>query len=343
LIKNIGNDGSGSHCQETRVFDVKPAVHVPVKKIKVQEWKKVYGYLKKFYNPEPAAISFLSLKQKIKSIVPSKIKQPIKRVTHKTLYESEMEAMNLKKINDREETWIQNLPRFFETEITLLDKKIRIVDIASFQFMKKEIFEEEIYKFRVDTDCPYIIDCGANIGLSIIYFKQLYPEAEIIAFEPDRNVFNALQHNIEVFNLKKTELINKACWSEETVLEFYSEGADSGRITVNLDSLNVAEVETVVLRNYLNRKVDFLKMDIEGAENEVLQNSKESLVNVKRIFVEFHSFVGREQMLPELLGVLKDAGFRLHVSSPGLVSKNPFIHLKTYAGMDNQLNIYGFR
>jgi hypothetical protein len=48
-------------------------------------------------------------------------------------------------------------------------------------------------------------------------------------------------------------------------------------------------------------------------------------------------------MLPELLAILKDAGFRLHISSPGLVSKNPFIHLKTYAEMDNQLNIYGYR
>jgi FkbM family methyltransferase len=343
LIKNIGNDGSGSHCQETKSFDVNPAVYVPVKRIKVEEWKKVYQYLEKFYNPNPPSVSLLSLKQKIKSIVPSKIKQPIKRVTRKTLYESEMEAMNLKKIKDLEVVRIQNLPRFFETEISLLDKNIRIVDIASFQFMKKEIFDGEIYKFSTDTDCPYIIDCGANIGLSVIYFKQLYPEAEIIAFEPDRKVFNALQNNIEVFNLKKTNLINKACWSEETVLQFYSEGADSGRVTSNKNQDNIIEVETVELKNYLNRNVNFLKIDIEGAENEVIRNIKEALINVERIFVEFHSFVEREQMLPELLGILKDAGFRLHISSPGLVSKNPFIHLKTYAGMDNQLNIYGYR
>lgn len=343
LIKNIGNDGSGSHCQETKAFDVNPAVQVPVKRIKVKDWNKVYQYLKNFYNPNPPAVSLLSLIQKIKSIIPSEIKQPIKRVTHKTLYESEMEAISLKKIKDIEEARIQNLPRYFETEISLLDKNIRIVDIASFQFMKKEIFDGEIYKFIADTDCPYIIDCGANIGLSVIYFKQLYPEAEIVAFEPDQKVFKALQNNIEVFNLKKTGLINKACWSEETILQFYSEGADSGRVTGNPDYANVTEVETVELKNYLNRKVDFLKIDIEGSENEVIQNIKGSLLNVERIFVEFHSFVGREQMLPELLAILKDAGFRLHISSPGLVSKNPFIHLKTYAGMDNQLNIYGIR
>ena len=48
----------------------------------------------------------------------------------------------------------------------------------------KEIFIENIYKQTL-REKPYIIDCGANIGMSVIYMKQLYPQAEIIAFEPD--------------------------------------------------------------------------------------------------------------------------------------------------------------
>jgi len=121
---------------------------------------------------------------------------------------------------------LQNLPRFIETELNFLDKKIHIVDIASFNFIRKEIFDQQIYKFKAATDKPYIIDCGANIGLSIIYFKQLYPNAKIIGFEPDDKVFKALKRNIEAFNFCDVELIKKACWNEETTLKFYSEGAD---------------------------------------------------------------------------------------------------------------------
>jgi hypothetical protein len=126
-------------------------------------------------------------------------------------------------------------------------------------------------------------------------------------------------------------------------MSFWSEGSDGGRISFDSNTKNLINIETVRLREFLYKRVDFLKIDIEGAENEVLHDIHDLLHNVERLFVEFHSFVGREQMLPEILTILKRADFRLHISSPGLISKNPFIQLNTYANMDNQLNIYGFR
>jgi FkbM family methyltransferase len=172
---------------------------------------------------------------------------------------------------------------------------------------------------------------------------MLFPDSEIVAFEPDDKVFDVLQLNIKAFNLTNVALIKKACWHSETVLNFFSEGADGGRAASEFDEKDIIQVETIRLRKFLNNKVDFLKIDIEGAENEVLHDIHDLLHNVERLFVEFHSFVGREQMLPEILTILKRADFRLHISSPGLISKNPFIQLNTYANMDNQLNIYGFR
>jgi len=126
-------------------------------------------------------------------------------------------------------------------------------------------------------------------------------------------------------------------------LHFFSEGADAGRVALEYDSENILQVQTIRLKDFLNTKVDFLKIDIEGAESVVLFDIKDLLFNVDRIFIEFHSFVNQEQMLPEMLNVLKAAGFRLHISSPGLSSDSPFSHLDTYDKMDNQLNIYAFR
>ena len=245
--------------------------------------------------------------------------------------------------SEKENVRLQSIPRFTHTMTNLFDKRISLIDAASYLFIYDELFNKEIYKFRTENKQPFIIDCGANIGLSIIYFKQLYPDAEILAFEPDEKVFATLELNVESFQLTNVNLIKKACWSEETTLKFYSERADGGRLLNDEDSENIIEVKTTQLQKYLNRKVDFLKIDIEGAEVEVISDIKDQLMYVENIFVEYHSFVRKEQHLPNLLAILKNAGFRLHISTPGLAAQQPFIKIPVYANMDNQINIYGFR
>lgn len=59
--------------------------------------------------------------------------------------------------------------------------------------MFNKIFKRQIYNFQIDNPAPYIIDAGANIGLGVIYFKKLFPDAEIIAFEPDPNIFAVMK------------------------------------------------------------------------------------------------------------------------------------------------------
>ena len=85
-----------------------------------------------------------------------------------------------------------------------------------------EIFVEEVYSFKAETNMPKIIDCGANVGLSIIYFKKLYPDAIIIAFEADRDIFNMLSQNLLSLHISDVEITNKAVWKEDTKLQFLS-------------------------------------------------------------------------------------------------------------------------
>lgn len=238
---------------------------------------------------------------------------------------------------------LKNISRYTDSFTNILSTNVKFPDAASFLFIYDEIFEKEIYKFKSKNDNPLIIDCGANIGLSIIYFKKNFPKAKIIAFEPDDKIFKYLEYNINSFELSNVELYKKACWNKETTINFFSEGADAGRTANENDKTNVTVVETTRLKNFLKEEVEFLKIDIEGAEFEVLEDAKDLLFNVNNIFVEYHSFTGKEQKLPELVAILKSAGFRLHISVPGLASQNPFIKIEEYAGMDNQLNIYGFR
>lgn len=237
------------------------------------------------------------------------------------------------------------IPRYTETNALLADKEIIVPDNASFRFMHKEIFEEEIYKFITQNPEPYIIDGGANIGLASIYFKKLYPTAKIVAFEPDPNIYKILVNNIKEFNFNNVELVKKGLWNCETKLKFFSEGADAGLIT-NLDMSRSSslDIETISLKAYLNQPVDFLKLDIEGAETIVLSDIEDDLDKVDRIFVEYHSFVNQPQTLNEIIEILRRANFRVYMSVPGNNSiRSPFMGLTPYNNMDFQLNIFGFK
>lgn len=273
----------------------------------------------------------VKIKNRIKALFPVEFVQFINR-KRKVLKSNQFEEL-------------RRLERFTESRFVLNSKVIKIPDAASFLFMYSEIFEQEIYKFKSRNDAPYIIDAGANIGLSVIYFKELFPNAEIVAFEPDENIFQFLSDNVSERNYNNVNLIPKGLWDSETTLRFKAEGADGGAIIQNKATAeNETSIKVVSLKSYLQRPVDFLKIDIEGAELKVLRDIKDLLHQVDNIFVEYHSFVDKEQCLHEIINILTESGFRLYTSNPGNVSvSSPYLGLSNYNGMDYQLNIFGFR
>lgn len=233
-------------------------------------------------------------------------------------------------------------PRYEQVNPKLFGKKIHVPDAASYIFMCREIFERKIYEFQTTKKEPFIIDGGANIGLSVIFFKKLYPNAKIIAFEPDNQIFNILKSNIKKFGFQHIKLEKKALWKTETTLKFQSEGADGGRLESKSNS-DLIEVSTLSLRSYLQEEVDFLKLDIEGAETTVLESCEDLLGNVKNLFVEYHSFYPESQTLEKILTILTKNGFRYYLENNGVSSKNPFQKIHTESGMDLQLNIFAYR
>lgn len=241
----------------------------------------------------------------------------------------------------REYARLERLPRYQPTTTDLLGLPLQLPDAASFLWTHWEIFTEQIYAFEARNARPRIIDGGANIGLSILYFKQLYPASHIVAFEPDPQLFSLLRSNVHRISATEVELVNAALWMENGNLPFMVEGADGGRIAGVQDTATLS-VPTVRLREYLGDRVDLLKLDIEGAETEVLLDCGEALHQVDRLYVEYHSFTDQRQTLPDLLEVLRSAGFRLHLL-PVKVSPQPFLHRKESLGMDLQLHIFGYR
>ncbi len=94
----------------------------------------------------------------------------------------------------------------------------------------------------------------------------------------------------------------------------------------------------VALDDLIKDPVDFLKMDIEGAEAEVICSSKK-LHHISNIFIEYHSLKGEEQQLGVILEKLRSNGFRYYIHHQ-FCSPKPFTEEKYQVGMDLQLNIF---
>ncbi len=235
------------------------------------------------------------------------------------------------------------LERYKKSHIKIFGRDILIADSASFLSAYREIFDNEIYKFKTDVKNPLILDCGANIGLSIIYFKKLYPESKIIAFEPDFKIYEILKYNLSSFQFLDVEIINKGLSNKAGEADFYSEGADAGRIVLKEDAADTIKIETIRLIDYLKEPIDFLKIDIEGIEYDVLFDSKDYLKNVRNLFVEYHSFFGKEQNFDKILEIIKAVGFRHYISQSGTFIRVPFMQIQNNLLLDLQLNIFAYR
>jgi FkbM family methyltransferase len=242
---------------------------------------------------------------------------------------------------------LSRLPRYTAGEYPWKNGVFRFPDAASFAYIYKEVFIEQIYKFDTDKPNPFIIDCGANMGLSVLYFKEHYPGSRVIAFEPERTIFSYLQKNVENLGLQNVDLQNKAVWSRNETLLFSDEGADASRISaLNGDGKGFKssyEVQAVKLSDYIDREVDLLKIDIEGAETEVIHEIEPRLDRVKNIFIEYHSPQQETQRLGEILALLTRNNFRYYVDTTDRMRRRPFIDKDTFLSFDAFLNIYAIR
>ncbi len=239
---------------------------------------------------------------------------------------------------------LKRAPRYKPTKTRLLGPTIHTPDGPSLYSAYRAIFQQQVYAFEAQTDTPTVIDGGANIGLSVIYFKQRYPKARVIAYEPDPNIAAYCRRNLRAMGIKGVDLREAALWSGVGELEFRAEGADGGRI-VDATDLSSCKVPTERLRDVIETAVggvDLLKLDVEGAETVVLRDCRDVLGAVRRIFVEYHSFPDRSQTLAELLSILSNAGYRLHVT-PENHAWQPFVARPLICGMDLQINVYAFR
>lgn len=159
------------------------------------------------------------------------------------------------------------------------------------------IFDGKIYDFQTNNPIPNIIDAGSNIGIATLFFKSKYPSANILCFEPDPYNFAILQQNILINNLQNVTIVEAALAKNTGFTSFYGEideGSDTRGNSISeiwgkqRSTTKAITVKAVQLSSYINHEIDLLKMDIEGAEQQVLEDLKEKLCLVKALIIEVH-------------------------------------------------------
>ncbi|OJJ23688.1 hypothetical protein BKI52_04875 [marine bacterium AO1-C] len=233
--------------------------------------------------------------------------------------------------------------RFKPQSLKFAGFKLQIVDSLSFIWQVKEIFVDEAYHFSSKSATPIIYDCGANVGTSCLYFKKLYPQAKIKAIEADEKIAHILKANLLANNLNDVEVITKAVWKDNQGIEIALEGADGASIFGNA---NKQHIPSVRLKDLLiqEKYIDMLKMDIEGAEVEVIKDCADELSKIQHLFIEYHSYQNHIQDLSKILEILENQGFQYFIQNEQSL-KSPLInHFQDKNQlMTLQLNIFAHK
>jgi FkbM family methyltransferase len=174
-----------------------------------------------------------------------------------------------------------------------------------------QVFLEEEYKPLLDVEEPeVIIDCGANIGCTAFYLLSRFPSARLIALEPDPGNFAMCERNLACFGQRAT-VLRAALWDRDGKLRLdkgtFRDGLDWScqvRPCVNGET---PEVEAVSIPTLLDvhqiRRVDILKIDIEGGEKIVFAGCSHAwLDQVQTIAIELHDQDCRDTFLSAISG-----------------------------------------
>jgi FkbM family methyltransferase len=138
-------------------------------------------------------------------------------------------------------------------------------------------------------DVKWIIDAGANVGYSALFFAGQYPGAKIVAIEPNEANFQLLISNTRQCGRIKAK--RGALWHEKASLAIVDPRANAQAFQVRPDSSGLVEAVTIpdIMKSENITQIDILKMDIEGAEKYIFQGDCSSWLGcVRTLLVELH-------------------------------------------------------
>lgn len=170
------------------------------------------------------------------------------------------------------------------------DEKIELRTGTSDYPVFEQVFAYKAYYMNCDITPNFIIDCGANIGLTSIYLSNKYPEAKIIAIEPEKSNYDMMIRNTRRY--PNITCLHKGIWKRSCFLEIVDMNVTNQSFMVKESDkkTNVLAVSIPdLISEYKISQIDILKLDIEGSEKEIFEDHPEIwLPFVNILIVELH-------------------------------------------------------
>lgn len=157
----------------------------------------------------------------------------------------------------------------------------------------RQIFITRDYSIPLKIKPRLIVDAGANVGYSSLWFSRKYPKAKIIAVEPEKSNYDILEKNTK--SEKNIFPIKAGLWNKKTSLKIINEDGDKWGFQTKEDvsgknNINTITIDEILKQNNLD-KIDLLKIDIEGAEKELFSKNTEWLKKVDVLIIELHDWM----------------------------------------------------
>ena len=178
--------------------------------------------------------------------------------------------------------------------------------LANRDVVMQNIVRGECVGGRLPASASFIVDGGGYIGDSAAVFLSLYPESTCLVFEPSSNAELALR-NLSHYGSRA--IVKKAMLGrEQGEFDIFEIGTGSRVVAVSdgAGQLKVTTMDAVLLESPTG-KIDILKLDIEGAEYEILRPPTPWLASVKCLVIELHGDAAHR----DIPGWLRDAGFTI--------------------------------
>lgn len=178
---------------------------------------------------------------------------------------------------------------------------------AEARFLLNEIYLDRIYDIQgFDLkDCNTVLDLGANVGVFALYVASISPHATFFNFEPCSESYDMLKQNIRN-NMVKARLFKKAVTSCAGVGYMSLNGISTAYAVQHECTTegNFEQVECITLEDVFELSrvdaFDFVKIDIEGAEKQLLDNSRDELLRrLSAVVVEWHHSWGYLKIMAE--------------------------------------------
>lgn len=148
----------------------------------------------------------------------------------------------------------------------------------------------------------FVVDAGANIGNHTVYFSRICGAAHVTSFEPMRNTFAILQQNAGLNAPNRIRCINAALGASPGRARLHGYRAHNmGGTSIRHDDDGAYELTTIDAQRF--ERVDFLKIDVEGAQVALLEGARETLARCRpTIWIEMHpsEFKAGHDMLTSL-------------------------------------------